>query len=35
MGTGLDVLVVNNSILLKSEQNPKLITDYKNEFNLD
>jgi carbamoyltransferase len=35
MGTDLDVLVCNNFILYKSEQNINLITDYKNKYKLD
>ena len=35
MGTELDALVVNNFILLKDSQNPDLIQDYKNKYDLD
>ena len=35
MGTEMDVLVVGNCILRKEEQNPELLLDYKNEFELD
>lgn len=35
MGTDLDVLVVENCILNKHEQNKSLQIDYKNQFNLD
>jgi len=35
MGTDLDILVINNFILLKEEQNKNLEKDYKKEFNLD
>ena len=35
MGTGLDCLVIGNYILLKEDQNPDLIIDYKNKFELD
>jgi carbamoyltransferase len=35
MGTDLDVLVCNNFILYKNEQNINLITDYKNKYKLD
>ena len=35
MGTNLDVLVCNNFILYKNEQNKNLIQDYKNKYELD
>jgi carbamoyltransferase len=35
MGTDLDVLVCNNFILHKNEQNINLITDYKSKYKLD
>ncbi len=35
MGTNLDVLVVENCILEKSEQDQSLLLDYKNAFELD
>ena len=35
MGTDLDVLVCNNFILYKNQQNINLITDYKNKYKLD
>jgi carbamoyltransferase len=35
MGTDLDVLVCNNFIMYKKEQNINLITDYKNKYKLD
>ncbi|MFO7692737.1 MAG: carbamoyltransferase, partial [Vicinamibacterales bacterium] len=35
MGTGIEVLVVGNCLLLKSEQDPALKLDYKNAFELD
>ena len=35
MGTGLDVLVCENYILLKEKQNKNKINDYKSEFELD
>ena len=35
MGTNLDILVVENIILFKDEQNKSLLTDYKNKFELD
>jgi len=35
MGTELDLLVLNNFILLKSEQMSELNADYKNEYELD
>ena len=35
MGTELDLLVIENFILQKDEQDPNLRRDYKNEFELD
>jgi hypothetical protein len=35
MGTNLDVLVVGEAILEKSNQDPNLITDYFSEYELD
>ena len=35
MGTEMDWLVIGNCILNKTEQNPKLLLDYKNAFELD
>lgn len=35
MGTNLDRLVVGNYILKKADQNPELLLDYKNKFELD
>ncbi len=35
MGTELDILVINNYILFKDDQNTKLIKDYKNKYELD
>jgi carbamoyltransferase len=35
MGTEMDVLVIGNCLLLKSEQDQKLSLDYKNAFELD
>jgi carbamoyltransferase len=35
MGTDLDILVIENFILFKENQNPKLKKDYKNKYNLD
>ena len=35
MGTNLDVLVIENCFLQKSEQDPSLLTDYKDAFELD
>jgi len=35
MGTGLDVLVVGNSILLKCNQDADLVSNYSNEYELD
>ena len=35
MGTNLDILVCENFILYKKDQNKNLITDYRSKFNLD
>jgi carbamoyltransferase len=35
MGTDLDVLVCNNFILYKDNQNKDLLKDYKNKYELD
>jgi carbamoyltransferase len=35
MGTGLDILVCNNFILYKDNQNKDLFKDYKNKYELD
>ena len=35
MGTDLDILVIDQFILRKDEQNKKLLKDYKNQFELD
>tara|TARA_Y100000768_G_scaffold361138_1_gene318953 strand:- start:1874 stop:3709 length:1836 start_codon:yes stop_codon:yes gene_type:complete len=35
MGTNLDILVIEDFILYKDEQNKSLILDYKNKFELD
>jgi carbamoyltransferase len=35
MGTELDILVCNNLILYKEKQNPNLLEDYRNKFELD
>ena len=35
MGTDLDLLVCNNFILYKQDQNVKLLTNYKNSYELD
>ena len=35
MGTNLDVLVIENFILLKEDQDKSLLKDYKNKFELD
>ncbi len=35
MGTNLDVLVIENYILFKNEQDKSLLKDYKNKFELD
>ena len=35
MGTDLDMLVCENFILYKEQQNIQLIQDYKNQFSID
>lgn len=35
MGTGIEVLVVGNCYLVKEEQDPALVEDYKDKFELD
>ena len=35
MGTNLDILVIENFILMKNDQDVSLIKDYKNKFELD
>ena len=35
MGTGLDLLVIENYLLKKDEQPAELLNDYKDEFELD
>jgi len=35
MGTDLDILVIENFILNKKDQDPKLKEDYKNKYELD
>lgn len=35
MGTEMDALVIGNCVLMKHEQDPKLVLDYKNAFELD
>jgi carbamoyltransferase len=35
MGTNLDILVIENYILFKKDQNKMLLKDYKNKFELD
>ena len=35
MGTNLDILVIEDFILYKEDQDKKLIKDYKNKFELD
>lgn len=35
MGTGIEVLVVGNSILIKDQQDASLLGDYMNEYELD
>ena len=35
MGTNLDILVCENYVLLKDDQDKSLINNYKSDFNLD
>ena len=35
MGTNLDILIIENFVLYKQEQDSKLLTDYKNKYTLD
>ena len=35
MGTNLDILVIENFILYKEDQDKSLLKDYKNKFELD
>ena len=35
MGTNLDILVIEDFILMKEDQDQSLINDYKNKFELD
>ena len=35
MGTNLDILVIENFLLLKEDQDKSLLKDYKNKFELD
>ena len=35
MGTNLDILVIEDFILFKEDQNKSLVQDYKNKFELD
>jgi carbamoyltransferase len=35
MGTDLDILVCNNFILYKDNQNKDLLNEYKNKYELD
>ena len=35
MGTGLDILVIENFILFKTEQDPALKTEYREKYQLD
>ena len=35
MGTGLDILVIENFILFKTEQDPTLKTEYREKYQLD
>jgi hypothetical protein len=35
MGTGIDMLVIGNSILKKNHQNESLVEDYKHKYKQD
>ena len=35
MGTNLDILVIEDFVLFKNQQDQSLIKDYKNKFELD
>ncbi len=35
MGTGIEVLAIGNWVLEKADQDPKLLRDYKDQFELD
>ena len=35
MGTDMDILVIENFILYKKEQDQNLLLDYKNKYSLD
>jgi carbamoyltransferase len=35
MGTNLDILVIEDFILFKNDQDKSLVKDYKNKFELD
>ena len=35
MGTNLDILVIEDFVLFKNEQDPSLLKDYRNKFELD
>lgn len=35
MGSGLDILVIDNFYLIKEDQNMELLKDYKKQFSLD
>ena len=35
MGTGIEWLVVGNAVLRKEDQDPALVEDYKNKYELD
>jgi len=35
MGTNLDILVIEDFVLFKNQQDNSLIKDYKNKFELD
>jgi len=35
MGTNIEVLIINNCVLKKEEQNPELIKNYQNKYELD
>jgi carbamoyltransferase len=35
MGTDMDILVCENTIMYKNDQDKKLLKDYKNKYELD